>query len=264
MNEYIGKYAQVNDLNMHYYDIGEGYPVILIHGGGEGSLDQWGKIIPLLSNDFRIIAPDSRGHGKTDNPKKEFSYNLMAQDIVEFINVLNIDKPIICGWSDGGQIGLELGIHYSDKVKALIMGGTFSEIFEDYIEGLKAIGVEGPGKINFDKMKETIPDFVHAIIKTTSEAHGEDYWKPFLENLTKMWFNPEGFPKNLVENIKLPTLIVGGDKDQLVPIEESIKLHKKILNSNLAVAPDSDHFIANNQPELFKNLIFDFIKRNSK
>lgn len=91
---------------MHYIDEGEGIPLILLHGGTGTAEFNWKEHIPILKNYFRVIAPDIRGHGKTDNPKQKFSYKLMAEDIFELIRGLNFNKPLICGWSDGGQIAL--------------------------------------------------------------------------------------------------------------------------------------------------------------
>src|SRR4026209_1320768 len=108
-----GSYVKANGLNMYYEEYGSGEPLVLLHGGMRTGKN-FEHLIPAFSKHFRVIAPDSRGHGRTDNPSGEFSYRLMADDMAAFIDALKLNQPSICGWSDGGQIALELGMHYPD------------------------------------------------------------------------------------------------------------------------------------------------------
>ncbi len=88
---------------MFYKEFGDGHPLILLHGGSVNAEFQWQQSIPKLSKHFRVLAVDSRGHGKTDNPSGEFSYRLMGDDVAAFVTALGLEKPFICGWSDGAQ-----------------------------------------------------------------------------------------------------------------------------------------------------------------
>ncbi|MHA2031567.1 MAG: alpha/beta fold hydrolase, partial [Candidatus Kariarchaeaceae archaeon] len=83
-----GKFIDVNGLNMFYIDYGEGSPLILLHGALGTANVRWKKPIKLLSQHFRIIAPDSRGHGRTNNPTGKLSYKLMCEDIVALVHAL--------------------------------------------------------------------------------------------------------------------------------------------------------------------------------
>ena len=105
-----GKYVKANGVNIYYEEYGSGEPLVLLHGG-MGASNDFEHLIPAFSKQFRVITPDSREHGRTDNPSGNFSYRLMADDVAAFINALNLSQPSICGWSDGGQIALELGMH---------------------------------------------------------------------------------------------------------------------------------------------------------
>ena len=123
------KYVEANGLNMFYIEKGKGQPLILLHGGIGTAEFNWSKQIEFFSKDFRVLAIDSRGHGRTDNPTGEFSYKLMADDVAALIKALNLENPFVMGWSDGGQIVLEIGINYPDITKALVAGGILSENF---------------------------------------------------------------------------------------------------------------------------------------
>ncbi|NPD89674.1 MAG: alpha/beta hydrolase [Asgard group archaeon] len=188
-------YVEVNGLNMFYIEKGKGHPLVLLHGGIVTAEVNWPKQMEFFSNHFRVIAVDSRGHGRTNNPSEEFSYKLMADDIAALIQTLNLEKPFVCGWSDGGQIVLEIGINYPDLSKALVAGGVLSEITDHYSSAMKIWGIEGPGKVDFEKSREVIPQFVDALPEMHSPVYGSEYWKKLLHDISKMWLDRHIFLK---------------------------------------------------------------------
>src|SRR3954465_12078207 len=94
-----GQYVQANGLTIHYEEYGSGKPLILLHGGTQTS-KLWTPLIPSFAQHFRVITPDSRGHGRTDNPAEEMSYQVMADDMVAFATALEIAHPFVLGFSD--------------------------------------------------------------------------------------------------------------------------------------------------------------------
>jgi len=113
---------KVNDIELYYEKYGTGKPIILIHGNQE-SHEIFDKLIEKLKSNYEVFAIDSRCHGKSENPK-EISYNLMCDDIINFIKELNIEKPILYGFSDGGIIGLLVAIKEHDLLSNLIISGV--------------------------------------------------------------------------------------------------------------------------------------------
>ncbi len=257
-------YIEVNDLNMFYIEKGKGLPLILLHGGITTAEANWSKQIEFFSNHFRVIALDSRGHGRTDNPTGEFSYKLMADDIVALIQALNLEKPFVCGWSDGGQIALEIGINYPDSSKALVLGGVLNEITEHYTSGMKHWGIEGPGKVDFDKSREASPQFIDALSDMHSPVYGPEYWKKLLQDISKMWWDPLQFPEKRIEQIGVPTLVIAGDRDSIISIEECVKMYKLIPNAELAIIPNADHDVYETKPELFNDTVLEFLTRHKE
>jgi len=118
-----GRYILVNGLKMYFEECGSGKPLILLHGGTVTS-SMWKIHIPFFAQHFRVFAPDSRGHGRTNNPTGEFSYRLMADDVAAFVQAMGLTKPFICGYSDGGQIALEIGMCYPNLAAALVVGAA--------------------------------------------------------------------------------------------------------------------------------------------
>ena len=194
--------------------------------------------------------------------KHNDDYQIMCDDIEAFIHALGIEKPFICGWSDGGQIALEIGIKYPNVAKCLIIGGAYSELFEENIESLKTLGINDSGEVNLDYLSKTMPDFVDNMIKAHSAIYGPEYWKELFKNIAKMWTDPSCYPKNRITKIKIPTLIINGDRDQFIPVEAAVKMYRLIPNAELAIIPNADHFLII-QSEIFTSIIQDFCERNN-
>ncbi|MHA2303373.1 MAG: alpha/beta fold hydrolase [Candidatus Thorarchaeota archaeon] len=256
-----GHYAEVNGLKMFYIDKGKGMPLVLLHGGIATAQFQWGPSIPIFSKDFRIIAPDSRGQGKTNNPDGTFSYRVMADDIAGLIQELDLEKPYVCGWSDGGQIALEIGIRHPAIARAIVAGGVLSEITDYYIDFMKSMGLNAPGDFDLDMFREKFPDFLAAASEIHSPIYGPDYWKQLFVNISKMWMDPDAFPGESIHKIKIPTLVLQADRDEAISLEEAIKIYRKIPRAELAVVPGSDHAAMMTKPEAFCSVITEYLMR---
>lgn len=254
-------YVEANGLKIFYIEKGEGHPLILLHGGIGTAEFNWKKHIELFAKDFRVLAPDSRGHGKTNNPSGEFSYKLMADDIAVFIQKMELENPFIMGWSDGGQIALEIGIRHPGLTKALIAGGVLSEITDHYSLTMKYWGINGPGEVDFEKMIEVIPQFTKKLPELHSSIYGDEYWKKLLQDISHMWLDPSSFPEKLIEQINTPTLIITGDRDEASSIDECVKMYKQIPNAELAIIPNGTHEVYETKLELFNNIVLEFLMR---
>src|ERR1051326_1886756 len=100
-NKLAGKYYKVRGIDMYTEQYGKGKPLLLIHGNG-GSIHSMASIIPYFSKRYRIIATDSRAHGKSTDPGDSLSFEMMADDEAALLDQLHIDSAYVIGWSDGG------------------------------------------------------------------------------------------------------------------------------------------------------------------
>ena len=255
-------YVEVNGIKMHYDEIGNGTPLILLHGGVLDARFNWASYYPVFSQHFRIIAADSRGHGKSDNPTKEFGYKLMCNDIVALIKKLKLDRPFVAGFSDGGQIALEIGINYPDLTRGLIAGGVLAEMSEYYTNCVNSWGVNGPGDFDLDKFQKKFPEFVPILSKTHSSVYGGEYWIELFVNISHMWFDPDGFPGDSVSKISVPTLVLHGDRDENIPLDDPLRIYRAIPNAELSIVPNADHMAFASQVEVFSPIMLDFLKRH--
>jgi pimeloyl-ACP methyl ester carboxylesterase len=218
--------------------------------------------IPVFSKHFRVIAPDSRGHGKTDNPSGNLSYRLMADDMAAFMDALGLEQPSVCGWSDGGQIALELGMHYPERISCMVVGAAWYRFSRTYQELLGAMGFEAPGSVNIERIKQSLPQLAGLWQLWHSSIHGPNYWETLATQISTMWWTPLNYTADDFQKIEIPTLILVGDRDQMIPVEEAVEMYRLIPEAELTVVPHSDHSLPRMRAEMFSTIVMDFLLRH--
>ena len=227
------EYVKVNGLDMYYEVYGKGEPLLLLHGWTQSS-SFWSDYIPTYAKHFKVYAIDLRGHGRTSQLTADFSIKKSAKDILELIDHLQIKKAKAIGLSFGALTLLELASSNPERIQAIILIGA-SQSYKG--------GGNNEGENVFSY--ETLPkSFVEELKKI--HYHGEAQIKAL--------FNP-----NLKYQIKLKdeelnafnfrTLIVQGDRDEILGVDPAIALHKNIPNSELWIVPNTGH-IAITEPNL--------------
>ena len=196
---------KVNGIELYYEKYGKGKPIILIHGNQE-SHEIFDKLIEKLEVNYEVFAIDSRCHGKSENPK-EISYNLMCDDVIEFIKKLNIQKPILYGFSDGGIIGLLVAIKEPNLLSNLIISGA---------------------NIN--------PD-----VFTTFDLLLTKLFYFFTRSkYIKMMLNEPNIPIEDLQKITIPVHVLAGEKD-VIKLEHTKLIANNIKNSTLEIIKNENH-----------------------
>jgi len=252
-NEQAGKYIEVNDIKVYCEIYGEGEPLLLLHGNG-GSIENFLLQIPEFSKHFKVIAVDSRAQGRSTDSDKEISYELMASDMTVLIDKLNLGSVYVVGWSDGGNIGLELAFAYPDKVKKLVtMGANYSH--ENFIAPSDNVVMD----IND-------PLITQSRIFTEKYKNGLERLSPNPEKIPgirkKLNTLMDKYPNLTVEQlgkIVTPTLIVVGDHD-LISLDHTVSLFTSLPHVQLFVVPGATHVVPIEQPELINRMIINFLK----
>lgn len=232
-NNAAGNYKRINGINMYYETYGSGKPLIFLHGNG-GSIYSSRAKIDYFKQFFKVIAIDSRGHGKSvDTTTKMLTYTQMANDIKVLLDSLGIDSANISGQSDGGILGLLIAINYPSKISKLAAFGA--NLF--------------PGK-------KAIVDEIENIVRDTLRVT-KDFNRRRLYSLLE--YQPNITEKEL-KTIKCPVLIISGDRD-VIRLEHSIKIFYNIENSNFFVMPGATHFGSYEKPELFNLVLMEFLNK---
>jgi pimeloyl-ACP methyl ester carboxylesterase len=256
-----GTYIEANGLRVYYEVCGEGEPLLLIHGGIATS-QSWTSHLPAFTEHFRVFAPDSRGHGRTDNPAGELGYRVMADDVAALIKALGLQRPLVLGYSDGGQIALELGMRYPGLSRALVLGGTQFRFSGAYLEAARALlGIAEGEEVDSEKLKRGQPGFVDCLREAHGHVYGSGYWKRYVKQIASLWLTPLRYTSEDLAAITDPALLLTGDRDG-VATEESVELFRLLPNAELAVAPASDHGFIEAKAGLFDALALDFLVRH--
>src|SRR5918993_4516155 len=230
-----GTHIEANGLRIYYEIHGEGEPLLLVHGGTATS-QSWASHLPAFTEHFQVFAPDSRGHGRTDNPTGELSYRVMADDVAALVGVLGLQRPLVLGYSDGGQIALELGIRYPGLVRALVLGGTQFRFSEAYLEDARALlGIAEGEKVDTERLEREQPDFAAYLCESHGHVYGPEYWKTYVKKIAALWLTPLCYAPETLAAITDPVLVLVGDRDG-GSTEEPIELFRLLPNAELAVA----------------------------
>lgn len=223
------------DIKQYYVDQGKGDVLILLHGNGEDSL-YFEHQIKYFSKDYRVIALDTRGHGRTERGTAPFTIRQFAEDLNCFMEEKGIEKANLLGFSDGGNIAMIFAMKYPGKVKKLILNGA----------NLQGSGV---------KTRVQMPIVLGYKLASLFAGKSPEA-KKNAEMLGLMVNDPNVLPEEL-SKIKAPTLVIAGTKDMIK--ESHTKLIGKSLPNARTVILEGDHFIANKCPEAFNREIEQFL-----
>jgi pimeloyl-ACP methyl ester carboxylesterase len=170
--------VDISDAQLAYEEHGTGDPLLLLNGGFQSSVI-WAGVVPLLATQFRVITPDSRGHGRSTNLAGRLSYQQLADDTVALMVALSLERPAIVGWSDGGQVVLEIGLRHPDAARTLIVGGAFFDFGEGFQGSVREIfGVDATGAIDVGRAEAAFGEMGPHL--RAMHAGGEDQWHELL------------------------------------------------------------------------------------
>ncbi|MDE1193043.1 MAG: alpha/beta hydrolase [Arachidicoccus sp.] len=241
-------FASVNNIQMYYAVFNEkgSDPVLLLHGGLVSS-DVWGFEVPLLIKKHKVIIADSRGHGRSTMSGQPLSYNLMASDVLQLMNNLNIKKASIVGWSDGGIIGLILAIKHPEKINKLFVFGTnfnSSGDKDEPVDSAMSAHFMAQAQANY-RLHSPTPDSFFVLRKKLGAMYNKE---------------PDLKPEE-IKTITAPTVISGGEYDQFIKREHFEKLAQLIPNATLEIIPNVSHGGLLQDPLAFHKLVETFLDR---
>jgi pimeloyl-ACP methyl ester carboxylesterase len=239
-------YAPVNGIEMYYAIYGSGEPLILLHGG-LGHSDVWGNQIPELAKTHKVIALDSRGHGRSSRNADPYSYALMAKDVVAAMDYLKIDKASILGWSDGGIIGLDIAINYPDRLNRLYAFGANTNV-----AGLKP---NIDKNATFNAYIERMAGDYKRLSKTPTE------FEAFVTQIGQMWATQPDYKPEQLAKITTPVAISDGEHDEAIRQEHNVEMAKAIPGAELIILPGASHFAFWQKPDEFNAAVVEYLAK---
>ena len=237
-NKAIGKYIKTRGINLYYETYGEGEPLLIIHGNG-GSINNFVYQIPYFAKNYRVILADSRAQGKSIDKGDSLSYEMMTDDLNALLDTLHLKNCNVIGWSDGGINGLLLALRHPDKVKKLAITGA-----------------------NLWPEATAVDPFIFNWVKNYYDSLKRMPTTPNIKQSIKLTrllaFEPHIASQQL-QNIKCPTLVIGGDHDVILP-QHTMLIAQSIPNSYLWILPNSGHSTPIFYREIFNTEIDNFFK----
>jgi pimeloyl-ACP methyl ester carboxylesterase len=226
----LGETLQVNGIEMHYEIIGQGKPLILLHGWSQSG-ETWSGIADDFAKHFQVIIPDLRGHGATNNPSGEyFTRKQLALDVYALLDHLEIETTKAMGISMGGITLLHMATQQPERIDAMVLIGAASYGStggRKISRGIDLDNIPEDQMRQFRKIHKHGDQQIIAMLKQ-SKTGADDY-------------ESTAFTPPYLSTIRANTLIVHGERDRRVPISIALEMYEAIPNSFLWIVPNGGH-----------------------
>jgi pimeloyl-ACP methyl ester carboxylesterase len=262
--------AKVDDIHLYYEEHGQGEPLLLIMGLGASTLS-WSEQIPVFGREFRVIAFDNRGAGRSDKPAVRYSIALFADDTAGLMDALGIESAHVYGQSMGGFIAQELALRYPQRVRTLVLGSTSCG-------GRQAVAappenLAGIGMMNVLSPREAAEKGLPLLYSEEFIARHHDAL--IQRSLRESELRPplEAFGRQIqaavrhntfdrLPDIRCPTLVITGSDDKVVPADNSRILAERIPGAALAVLPGAGHGYLLEKAAESNTVVLEFLRRH--
>jgi pimeloyl-ACP methyl ester carboxylesterase len=274
--------AALNHVTIHGHDVtyrmgGSGSNVLLIHGMA-GSSRTWKEVTELLVRDHTVIAPDLLGHGESAKPMGDYSLGAFASGLRDLMGVIGVERTTVVGQSLGGGVAMQLAYQHPELVERLVLvcsGGLGREV-SWMLRALTLPGAELVMPVLFPRFVKdrgnAVGHFLHQ--RGIRAPHLAEMWRAyaslsgaenrgaFLRTLRSV-VDPGGQTVSALDRVYLasglPTLIVWGADDPIIPIEHAHAAHAAIAGSRLEVMEGCGHFPHVEDPRRFVEILEDFM-----
>ncbi len=262
-------YLSINNARIHYEEMGQGPQSIVFAHSLLCNSTMYQKQMEHFSSQYRCIAFDFRGQGKSETTEGGYDMDSLTEDTQELINQLDAQPCHFVGLSMGGFVGLRLAIRYPQLLRSLTLIDS-SMLPEDKknlpkYNTLMVIAQLLGFKIVLGNVLPIM--FSRSFLQDPANQPVIDQWKHFLLdgdkkgilNAIKGVITRKGLSENEVRKIQVPTLLIVGDKDVATPVHKSEKMHELISHSALEVVPDVGHLSSMEKPGEINSLIEQFL-----
>ena len=227
-------YVEVNDIQMYYEIHGDGEPLVLIVGLAT-DISEWDGIIRWLAQKYKVLAFDNRGAGRTDKPDTPYSIEMMAEDTAGLMQTLGIQQAHLLGISMGGRIALALAFLHSERVKKLVLVSTSARSIKNwrrYFFGMLS---------NAPIFRSKYPQPHYAFMRQRQAS--------FVYNCT-----------DKLHELHIPTVIMHGEKDKIVPYTLAEEMHTGIKGSKMLTFAGGHLFFFMKERQQFLDAIAEYVK----
>jgi len=252
-NDQAGHYVQTPDAKIYYERYGEGPPVVFLHGGEYGYIDEFSEVIRQVSKQRTVIAIATRGYGRSERGTRPLSHHQFAEDAALVIKDIfkSGQKVDVMGFSEGAITGYALASSHPELVRRLVaVGGPLGAY------GASIADLENDEDLTPELMQQQVPDLV---AKRKKQMIHPEQWDQLIRDLNAMYHKTVYVKQDEIRAIKASTLIMAGDRDPTRP-EHFIEIFKLLPDAQMAIIPGCGHVIFHCKPDLSIKIMSDFLQ----
>lgn len=231
---------------LHYDDIGEGPPVVLVHGITSTAALEWRGLVGALADDYRCVTPDLRGHGRSEVGTQPLRVATLADDLLALCDHLALDRPHLVGFSLGGNAVLHAVLTRPSLPASLVFIG--------YSAGRPAGHPSGNGRIG-------APDDWPVALRRAHAHHGPDHWRTLYSELSTDWAHRVEVSPAALGVLSCPVLVVQGEGEVDFKHRQARELAATVADGRVEVVAGGDHPIHQQRPREVIRLVKDFLDR---
>lgn len=279
------QYLELHGNRVAYYDAGprDGHETLLLIHGMAGSSATWRSVIPQLSRNYRVIAPDLLGHGESDKPRGDYSLGAFAVWLRDLLDELGVRRATIVGQSLGGGIAMQFGYQHRDKTERLVLigsGGLGPEL-NWMLRLLSTPGAEFVLPAVAPAPVLNVGNSIRSWLSAAGihSARGSEMWsayssladretrQAFLRTLRSV-VDHRGQAVSALSKLHLtaqiPVLFIWGDSDRIIPVSHGYAAHEALPGSRLEVLPGVGHFPHAEAPWEVSEILEDFMMTSDR
>jgi pimeloyl-ACP methyl ester carboxylesterase len=267
--------VKVGDINIYYEVHGKGEALVLIMGY-TASTAWWFQEVPIFSRQYRVVAFDNRGSGQSDKPDMPYTMEMMVGDLAGLLEAIGINAAHIFGVSMGGMIAQHFALRYPERVSSLILGCTLCGGPHTIMPDAEAMTVladfEHMRKLTpEERVREMMPFLVSQEFIDKNPGLVQEAMTKMMEHLAPLHgamrqaqaITGHDTYERLPE-IKVPTLVIAGDADRLIPVENSRILASRIPRSQLVILKNMGHGFVTEAADEANRAVLDFLRRHRR
>lgn len=270
----IARALPLGRCTVNVHDVGQGEPILLIHGSGPGvtAWANWRGVIPVLSQHARVVAPDMLGFGYTScPPDMPLNVDAWVKQLTDLLDALDLPRVSVVGNSFGGAIALALAHRHPERVKRLVLMGAVGVSFP-ISEGLDKVWGYQP---SLEAMRELIgifaydqsivtEDLVRMRYEASTRADVQQRFSALFPAPRQRGVDMLALPADALRGINQRTLIIHGRDDRVIPLEVSEQLLRLIPHADMHVFGECGHWVQIEKAAAFTRLISDFLLGNDE
>jgi pimeloyl-ACP methyl ester carboxylesterase len=257
-------YAEVNDIRMYYEEVGQGEPLLLLHGA-LGAVDPavtsgWAALLPTLAARYRTFSLEHRGHGRTGHPAGRLSYAQMTADIADFIVRLDLAPVHLAGFSDGATLGLALGMSRPELLRSLVCVGA-NYCMDDHLR--RGLEFFDPAALERES-----PAFAAELARRHDAHHYPGYWCDLVRQVRENVEAELTWTEDDLRRIPVPTLLIMGETDFALSLEQMLSMRRGIPHAEMLILNHAgmdgldNHRVQFTRAGIVGPVILDFLDRS--